>query len=321
MNIATALNRKYIDYTIVMLTSLCINNRSHIDAYLMHNELTGEDISYITANLSKYDIKIIPIFIDESDLPGNLSVTDQWTIETYFRLLMIDKLPAAVDRILYLDVDVIVNKNISELYDIDFGDSLICAASDSNGIRSNPENLLDKQREMLGAYFDDGYKYFNAGVMLYHLDAIRKLYNFQTYLDAMKAWNFNMPANDQDILNYVYHDKVLYIDWNKYDLFTHLAYNNGMTEAEADKVTILHFAGFKPWDTFAIHYEIEDIWWKYAAKTDIYFKLMQEYISQMTQDKSMEQYIGSLTNKISEQEDTIKKLISYSKQLLEKLNS
>ena len=47
MNIATALNRRYVNYTIVMLTSLCINNPEHIDAYLMHNELIDDDIIFL----------------------------------------------------------------------------------------------------------------------------------------------------------------------------------------------------------------------------------------------------------------------------------
>lgn len=39
MNIATALNKKYLLYTGVMLTSLCENNPTHIDVYLLHSEL------------------------------------------------------------------------------------------------------------------------------------------------------------------------------------------------------------------------------------------------------------------------------------------
>ena len=47
MNIATALNRKYLEYTVVMLCSLCENNNEHIDAYLLHSELTPQDIDLI----------------------------------------------------------------------------------------------------------------------------------------------------------------------------------------------------------------------------------------------------------------------------------
>jgi len=63
MNIATALNRKYLEYTVVMLCSLCENNNEHIDAYLLHSELTTQDIDIIKNSLSKYDITIISVEI------------------------------------------------------------------------------------------------------------------------------------------------------------------------------------------------------------------------------------------------------------------
>ena len=58
MNIATALNRKYLEYTVVMLCSLCENNNEHIDAYLLHSELTTQDIDIIKNSLSKSDLFI-----------------------------------------------------------------------------------------------------------------------------------------------------------------------------------------------------------------------------------------------------------------------
>lgn len=68
MNIATALNRKYLEYTVVMLCSLCENNNEHIDAYLLHSELTTQDIDIIKNSLSKYDITIISVEINKSVL-------------------------------------------------------------------------------------------------------------------------------------------------------------------------------------------------------------------------------------------------------------
>ena len=55
MNVATALNRKYLLYTGVMLTSLCENNPCHIDIYILHSELTDTDIQRLTECVDKYD--------------------------------------------------------------------------------------------------------------------------------------------------------------------------------------------------------------------------------------------------------------------------
>lgn len=83
MNIATALNRKYLEYTAVMLCSLCENNNEHIDAYLLHSELTTQDINIIKNSLSKYDITIISVEINKSDFDDLLPRNTQWSIETY----------------------------------------------------------------------------------------------------------------------------------------------------------------------------------------------------------------------------------------------
>ena len=49
-----------------------------------------------------------------------------------------------------------------------------------------------------------GFRYFNAGVMLFNVAQIRKTNNFNTYMEAIKKWNYEMEAPDQDILNYVH---------------------------------------------------------------------------------------------------------------------
>lgn len=304
-----------------MLTSLCINNPVHINAYLLENDLIDNDILSIEKCLSNFNIKIIPVHVSRTDLPENLLTTEQWSIETYFRLLMIDLLPESVDRILYLDVDLIINKDISDLYNIDFSGNLVCAASDTNGNGNDLTKYSDFQQQMFAPFLNHGFIYFNAGVMLYNMKSIRKIYTLDTYLNAMQEWNFQMPANDQDILNYVYHDKVLYIPWDKYDLFTLSAYHNGMTESQASEVSILHFAGYKPWDTSSIHYDIEAIWWNYARKTDIYQAIANQYITQMTHDKSLEKYIANLLEQINKQDDTINELTQATKALIEKFKS
>ena len=54
MNIATALNRKYLEYTVVMLCSLCENNNEHIDAYLLHSELFKGGFMYTTSTFTRH---------------------------------------------------------------------------------------------------------------------------------------------------------------------------------------------------------------------------------------------------------------------------
>ena len=187
MNIATALNRKYLEYTVVMLCSLCENNNEHIDAYLLHSELTPQDINLIKNSLSKYNITIISVKINKSDFDDRLPRNTQWSIETYYRLMLMDILPESVDRLMYLDVDLIINGSIEELYHVDFAGDDVIAADDSNGKRTL-DTFGSKQIEMFRDMLAQGFRYFNAGVILFNIAQIRKTHNFNTYMTAVKEW-------------------------------------------------------------------------------------------------------------------------------------
>ena len=189
MNIATALNRKYLEYTAVMLCSLCENNHEHIDAYILHSELTDKDINTLKNSLSKYDITIIPLMINRSDFDTRLPRNSQWSIETYYRLMLMDILPDNIDRILYLDVDLIINGSVEEFYHVDFKGDEVIVADDSNGKRSR-DTFGSKQAEMFKDMLDNGFRYFNAGVMLFNVQEIRKTHNFNTYMKAVEEWDY-----------------------------------------------------------------------------------------------------------------------------------
>ena len=195
MNIATALNRKYLEYTVVMLCSLCENNNEHIDAYLLHSELTPQDIDLIKNSLSKYNITIISVEINKSDFDDRLPRNTQWSIETYYILMLMDILPESVDRLMYLDVDLIINGSIEELYHVDFAGDDVIAADDSNGKRTL-DTFGSKQIEMFRDMLAQGFRYFNAGVMLFNVAQIRKTHNFNTYMSAVKVWIYSTMYMD-----------------------------------------------------------------------------------------------------------------------------
>lgn len=114
MNVATALNRKYLLYTGVMLTSLCENNPCHIDIYILHSELTDTDIQRLTECVDKYDISIHPLYIEKDKFEGKMYTDKMWSIEAYYRLMLLDILPSNVKRMFYFDVDIIVNKSLED---------------------------------------------------------------------------------------------------------------------------------------------------------------------------------------------------------------
>ena len=271
-------------------------------------------------SLSKYDITIIPLMINRSDFDTRLPRNSQWSIETYYRLMLMDILPDNIDRILYLDVDLIINGSVEEFYHVDFKGDEVIVADDSNGKRSR-DTFGSKQAEMFKDMLDNGFRYFNAGVMLFNVQEIRKTHNFNTYMKAVEEWDYAMEAPDQDILNYVHGYKASYIDYMEYNLFARIAHNQKYTyEDVKNNVIIIHFAGDKPWDNTNCHFDIEQLWWDYAKKTIFYNELLEKMQQNLMSDNSVEKIIDNLIKENSSLKDKISTLLSINDKLMNMLS-
>ena len=305
MNIVTALNRKYIPYTAIMLYSLGVNSENEIDAYLLNSELTDADILDMQKVLEPQSVHIHSVKVDREKFSDRLPHNSQWSIETYYRLMMLELLPESVDRAMYLDGDMIINKSLKELYEMPFDGKEIIAADDKSGLNV-PESYGPKHNQMFKEAYSKGYRYFNAGVMLMNIDELRKNYSFRTYLDAIDAWDYGMEAPDQDILNWVHWKKVGYVDYQKYDFFARVAHNAGITYEEVKAaVAIIHYAGAKPWDNGNFHFDIERLWWDYAKATPYYDMLLERFIDSAMTDTTVADYIKGLTEAVSYQNKTL----------------
>ena len=318
MNIITALNRKYIPYTVTMLVSLGINEKEHVDAYLLNSELTKDDISEIEAAVKDYDMSIISLAVDREKFSKRLPHNSQWSLETYYRLMMLELLPETVDRVFYLDGDMVINKALDEYYHLDFQGAEIIACDDKSGLNT-PDSYGPKHKEMFAEAYGKGYRYFNAGVMLLNISEMRRKYSFQTYLDAIETWNYQMEAPDQDILNWVHWQHVDYVDCMVYDLFARVAHNANISYEEVKEgVAIVHFAGAKPWECANFHFDIERLWWDYARMTPYYGKMLEDFVESSLTDKTVSGYLEGLISSVEYQKtvmdkmmDTVKKLTNH----------
>ena len=298
MNIAVSFNRKYLNYAIVMLTSLCANNPEHNDIFVLHSELEKSDFDKLIEALGNYDIDIIALDVSEKINNLDLPTTSLWSSEIYYRLILADVLPQNVDRILYLDVDIIVHGPLKELYESDFEGADLMAAQDRNG-GDMLGRISAKVREMLLPLHTDEFRYFNSGVLLMNIAQMRGVNTFESYLKAMEEWNYEMQSPDQDILNYVHYDKVRYISWEKYDLMGRIAYKDGYTlEQVREKNIIIHFASDKPWHFNSTHFEIEKFWWEYAAMTPMHIELMEALVESAVSNPHLENEAIRITQDI-----------------------
>lgn len=135
------------------------------------------------------------------------------SIGTLFRLKMIDVLPDYLQRVIYLDDDLLVNMDIKELWDIDLTDYVLAACRDP-GISSVPELPYPCVAGWVSS--DD---YFNAGVMVINMTKLRLVDCFTDKCLEFLKRNPKCSLVDQDVFNVFFKNKVIYLP-KCYNLFT-----------------------------------------------------------------------------------------------------
>lgn len=254
------------------------------DVVVVEDGISGENKQQMQSFFSKYPNMILRFFGAGALISGYDLTTSNEHIskETYYRFLVQDVLPY-YGKVLYLDSDLIIEGDVSELYKLELGDNLLAAAHDVDymGNLNMPDGKrMEYTEEVLE--MARPYDYFQAGVLVLNTTEMRELHSVAEWLEI--ASNPDYIYNDQDILNAHCQGRVKYLgyEWNVMhdcggrvgNVFSFApaaafdAYN-----ASRSNPKIIHYAGYeKPWIMpqcdFAEHY------WKYARETPFYEKLV-----------------------------------------------
>ncbi len=278
MNIAIALNEKFLRYGYVMLTSLFYNNKDEdITVYVLHRDIPEAAFEDYRALGTEHGNTIIPMEITEDMVPSDLPNTDKWPIEVYFRLVLPFLLTEDVDRLLYLDTDIIVDRSLEELYGMKMGDALMAAVPDNSDGK-----LSDAQMQIFGSIIetDRDFHYVNSGVILMNIAGLRHAYTPESFSETANRLKDLITAFDQDIINYMFHGRIIYLPAEKYNLFARLYHNSGYTydRVRSEGTSIIHYTGPKPWSGKSLRTDMEKFWWTYAAKTPYYYDFLEELV-------------------------------------------
>lgn len=286
-----AIDDAYIPLLTVALKSL-IDNASKDYYYcikILHTDVQEEHMKQV----KKYESENVNIeFVDLSyyieKVKDKLYTRDYYTNTTYFRLFLPELYPQ-YDKVLYLDSDIIVLGDISELYNTDMGTNLVAAAPDD--IIQKNKVFQDYAELVVGvAKYQN---YFNAGVLLMNLDELRKFKFQEKFLYLLSTVKFSV-AQDQDYLNRLCKGRVTLIshDWDV------MPYVNDETKPEDIKLIHYNFA-YKPWHFEDITYN--EYFWEYAKKTEFYdeiVKIKDSYTEeQKFQDREAEKALAELATK------------------------
>ena len=180
-------------------------------------------------------------------------------MEANLRLLLLKELPAYIDRILWLDADIIVRGSVRELYSYcDYGQyAVVCKDMFPNWAKYDVVTQI-------GMRMDE--KYFNSGVMLFYLNNMRKDFGEYDFLHWANSNPDKLTYPDQNTFNVCLKEKLRWVRPEIYNLQLSWFDDRKQFFRAIDKCKIMHFnLPEKPWeDTYNGVGDIQ--YWKYGIK-------------------------------------------------------
>jgi lipopolysaccharide biosynthesis glycosyltransferase len=247
MDIAFAFDEAYADPAQVAIESVldCHRHRDDLTLWLLTTERVAKQR---TAALERQvdgraRLRLLSTGDEFRALPLSCRPTLHYiTAATYLRLLLPELVPAGLDRMLYLDSDVLVVGDLAPLWKVDLGDAPFAAVRDAF-----TQALGDRDGiPGAGTGHDAAAPYFNAGVLLMHLPVWRRLRVTERCRSYLDEYADRLRLADQDALNLVGYGRWRQLPsaWNI------MLYLSSLPEdpVPAQDVRILHFVGpGKPW--------------------------------------------------------------------------
>lgn len=250
INICLSTDDNYAKYVQSVILSVLDNkapDEEHV-FHVLHSNLSDKSIEV----LSRYNVIFHKIDNEIFAPYFNNGACTHITIPTLYRLALPSILPD-VDRVLYLDCDLVVLKSLSEFYFTELSDTqyAACVSDYGNKFHMKRMNIPDNGKNF----------YFNAGVCLMDLSKMRRDSIEQKLFDYLKSNYKDLLFSDQDVLNTVLsgHTKRMDIKYNF--ISPNFYFSN-------DKdVVIAHFAGLKPW-RIGFYNKYRVLFWHYYSMTD-----------------------------------------------------
>lgn len=272
INICMCGNDKMVYGTLLTLLSIAKTTDRPLHVYFLtaniyngknkFNSFRLEDGKYIESILRKYNNHTVFDVIDCKDVflnefADSVNMKSGYTPYAFMRLI-IDELPINVNKMLYLDTDLIICKNIETLYDLELTDYDVAMSMDQQACK------------WLGK------KYCNSGVLLINLRRIRLNSCFSNVRHVVNHRKMFMP--DQTALNLVCKDSRLKLN-NKFNEQLEL-HDDTIIRHYCKRFYVfpyIHTVNIKPWDVESmrakfgedVHKDLLDEYTVYASKIDL----------------------------------------------------
>ncbi len=266
-NIGFVFNEKYVQYGATTITSILLNSDldNKYNFYVIYDGLKdpiSEESKRKLSSLSSlrdFEIDFIPfpeeIIKSNEELFSHNRDKQTYPRLVYFKILL-DKALPNLERILVLDVDILVFRDLYDLENIEMDKYFVAAAK-------TPASFLGGRIGRKGDCESLPVNYYNSGVMVQNLKLMRQEDFYSKILEVDKNYRCDHRFPEQDNLNIASSGRTLYIP-SKWNMI-----------ARDDDFEILYPSSYSP---FIIHYTLKPFDKKYVDKVQNKENLPQ-YIS------------------------------------------
>lgn len=255
IHFACASDTGYLPHCAAMIASLGQHHHGvSMTMHFLHDRALGtESLEKIKSVARKSGLEWQPHEIDTDTFSG---LQGRGKVEgvMWFRVLLPDILED-LDRVIYLDCDLIVADSLSPLWDISLEDYYAAAVPNV----FEPKHYERPKKLGLESIND----YFNSGVMVLNLVAMRRDRIGEKILAVARERREELQWQDQDPFNIVFDGNWLHLSlrWNCQNSLYFLPYGKRQFGKEAvksalDSPAVIHFEGpamHKPWHRLCKH--------------------------------------------------------------------
>lgn len=277
-----AVDDNYVPLLATALRSIISNSsaKNNYDINIITEKISAQNkLTIESMQTSNVSIRFVDVGDRMAAICERLHIRDYYTNTTYYRFFIPEMFPE-YDKGIYLDCDIVVTRDLAKMFKHKLGKKLAAVITDEiitdiDIFANYSETVLNIPRK----------QYFNAGIMLMNLHAMRKMHIEQEFTRLLDVRAYRV-AQDQDYLNVICNGNLKYLNktWNKTPL----------PSSDPKKIpAIIHFKiNFKPWRYDGIPYA--EYFWKYAEQTP-FFDSLSEIKANYTKeemDRDTMQYEG-----------------------------
>ena len=253
--VVLAANAAYSEQVLTTIKSIVCHNR-FIKFYVINSDFPTEWFVKMEKRLAKLDCQIVNARVDGSHISQYKTNIHYSVFLRYFTATFVQE-----DQALYLDCDIVVTRDLSEIFAVDLGSYPLGAVRDLGG----------------EVYF--GEQIFNSGVLLINVNYWRENDIAGQLIEMTDNLHDKVSQDDQSILNMLFENRWMELPFAYNCITLHTTFSDYEPEKGLYPPVIHYLTERKPWKEYTQSI-YREVWWFYQG---LDWSDMQEPVGALTQ--------------------------------------